>query len=82
VHDDGRPGIDACFRYFPEVKVLLDDGHRGLRRDHSGQALTPPGKPNRSALPEFHERWKLPRHAHSADRITVEHALADHKRWK
>src|SRR5699024_9847926 len=75
-------GIDACFRYFPEVEVLLDDGYLGLRRDHPGKAITPPRKPNRSALPEFHERWKLHRHAHSSDRITVEHALADHKRWK
>ncbi|WP_201294989.1 transposase family protein [Nocardiopsis sp. FR4] len=75
-------GIDACFRHFSEVEVLLDDGYFGLRRDHPGQAITPPRKPNRSALPEFHERWKHHRHTHSSDRITVEHALADHKRWK
>ncbi|MEV2279138.1 transposase family protein [Nocardiopsis sp. NPDC049922] len=67
-------GIDACFRHFSEVEVLLDDGYLGLRRDHPGQALTPARKPNRSALPEFHERWRQHRHAHSSDRITVEHA--------
>lgn len=64
------------------MEVLLDDGYLSLRRDHPHQALTPPRKPNKSALPEFHERWKHHRHAHSADRITVENALADHKRWK
>ncbi|MEU4283576.1 transposase family protein [Nocardiopsis dassonvillei] len=75
-------GIDSCFRYFPEVEVLLDDGYLGLRRDHPGRAITPPRKPNKSALPDVHERWKRHRHAHSSDRITVEHALADHKRGK
>nr|WP_204366926.1 transposase family protein [Nocardiopsis ganjiahuensis] len=75
-------GIDSCFRNFPQVEVLLDDGYLGLRRDHPGKAITPLRKTNKSALPEFHERWKHHRHAHSLDRITVEHALADHKRWK
>lgn len=74
--------IDSCFRFFPQVEVLPNDGYPGLRRDHPQQALTPPRKPNKSALPKFHEQWKHHRHAHSADRITVEHALADHKRWK
>ena len=69
-------GIDACFRYFPQVGVLLDDGYLGLRRDHRHQALTPPRKPNKSALPEFHEQWRRHRHEHSSDRITVENALA------
>ena len=75
-------GIDSCFRHFPLVEVLVDDGYLGLRRDHPRQALTPPRKPNKSALPEFHERWKHHLHAHSSERITVENALADHKRWK
>lgn len=30
-------GIDTCFRHFPDVEVLLDDGYLGLRRDHPGQ---------------------------------------------
>lgn len=79
---DTTEDIDSCSRYFPEVGVLFDDGYLGLRRDYPGKAITPPRKPNRSAPPEFHERWKHYRHAHSVDRITVEHALADHKRWK
>ncbi|MFL1376266.1 hypothetical protein [Nocardiopsis protaetiae] len=50
--------------------------------DHPHQALTPPRKPDRSALPGFHGQWKHHRHARSAYRTTVGHALADHKRWK
>ncbi|MFJ5221119.1 transposase family protein, partial [Streptomyces sp. NPDC088354] len=75
-------GIAICFQHFPDVEVLLDDGYLGLRRDHPGQAITPPRKPNKSALADVHERWVRDRHSHSSDRITVEHALADHKRWK
>nr|WP_076682029.1 hypothetical protein [Streptomyces alfalfae] len=29
--------------------MLLDDGYLGLRRDHPGQAVTPPRKPNKIA---------------------------------
>ncbi|WP_176735584.1 transposase family protein [Actinacidiphila rubida] len=75
-------GIAICFQNFPDVEVLMDDGYLGLRRDHPGQAITPPRKPNKSALPRVHARWERDRHAHSSDRITVEHALADHERWK
>ena len=75
-------GIDSYFRYFPEVEVLLDDDYLGLRRDHPRKAIIPTPKTNKSAPPEFQERWKLHRHAHSSDRITVEHALADHKHCK
>lgn len=79
---DTTEDIDSCSRCFPEVGVLFDDGYLGLRRDYPGKAIIPPRKPNRSALPEFHERWMHHRYAHSVDRITVEHALGDHKRWK
>ncbi|WP_190160985.1 transposase family protein [Streptomyces litmocidini] len=75
-------GIGTCFQHFPDVEVLLDDGCPGLRRDHPGQAVTPPGKPNKIALPHVHAAREEARHRHSSKRITVEHALADHKRWK
>lgn len=64
------------------MEVLLDDGYLGRRRDHPGQAITPPRKPNKNALPPVHARWERDRHGYSSDRVTVEHALADHKRWK
>ncbi|MFF9203654.1 transposase family protein [Streptomyces sp. NPDC014986] len=75
-------GIAVCFRHFPDVEVLLDDGCLGLRRDHPGQAVTPPGKANKISLPEVHEVRLRARHQHSSRRISVEHALADHKRRK
>jgi len=75
-------GIGICFQHFPDVEVLLDDGCLGLRRDHPGQAVTPPRKGNRISPPEVHEARRRARHRHSSKRITVEHALADHERWK
>jgi hypothetical protein len=75
-------GIAICFQHFPDVEVLLDDGDLGLSRDHRGQAITPPRKPRPGALPGRVQQWERDRHAHSSDRITVEHALADHKRWR
>ncbi|MFI6337383.1 transposase family protein [Streptomyces sp. NPDC050535] len=75
-------GIAVCFQHFPDVEVLLDDGYLGLSRDHRGQAITPPRKPRPGAPRSRVEQWERDRHWHSSDRITVEHALADHKRWK
>ncbi|MGV9349872.1 transposase [Streptomyces spiralis] len=68
-------GIAVCFQHYPDVEVLLDDGCLGLRRDHPGQAITPPRKPNKSALPDVHAYWDRSRHWHSSDRITVERAI-------
>ncbi|MEU3188391.1 transposase family protein [Streptomyces sp. NPDC006923] len=75
-------GIAVCFQHLPDVEVLLDVGYPGLCRDHRGQAITPPRKPRPGALPSRVEQWERDRHDHSSDRISVEHALADHKRWK
>ncbi|MES9512101.1 transposase family protein [Streptomyces sp. NPDC000609] len=75
-------GIAVCFQHFPDVEVLLDDGYLGLSRDHRGQAITPPRKPRPGALPGRVQQSERDRYGHSSDRITVEHALADHKRWK
>ncbi|MGW5336793.1 transposase family protein [Streptomyces bauhiniae] len=75
-------GIAVCFQRFPDVGALLDDGYLGLSRDHRGQAITPPRKPRPGTLPGRVQQRERDRHAHSSDRITVEHALADHKRWK
>ncbi|MEU7152858.1 transposase family protein [Streptomyces sp. NPDC045456] len=75
-------GATGCFDHFDQVEALLDDGYLGLGRDHPGQAVTPPRKPCPGALPGRFEQWERDRHGHSSDRITVEHSLADHKRWK
>ncbi|WP_406409500.1 transposase family protein [Streptomyces sp. NBC_01643] len=75
-------GISTCFQHFRDVEVLLDDGCLGHCRDHPGQAVTPPRKGNKISPPEVLEARLRARHRHSSKRITVEHALADHKRWK
>ncbi|GAB7102015.1 hypothetical protein JCM4814A_03290 [Streptomyces phaeofaciens JCM 4814] len=75
-------GIAPCFRHFSDVEVLLDDGYLGLRRDHPGQAVTPPRKANKTSPPQVHEARRQARHQHSSRRLIVERALADHKRWK
>ncbi|MFD5721565.1 transposase family protein [Streptomyces sp. NPDC127036] len=75
-------GIGPCFDHFDQVQVLLDDGYLGLSRDHRGKALTPPRKLRPGAIAPFVELRERQRHDHSSQRITVEHALADHKRWK
>ncbi|WP_218162357.1 transposase family protein [Streptomyces sp. Ag109_O5-10] len=75
-------GVGICFQHSPDVEILLDDGYLGLRRDHPGQAVTPPRKGNKISPPEVLEARRRARHRHSSKRITVEHALADHKRWK
>ncbi|MFI1176619.1 transposase family protein [Streptomyces melanogenes] len=75
-------GITGCFEHFEWVEVLLDDGYLGLGRDYPGLAVTPPRKPRPGALPGRFEQWERDRHGHASDRIAVEHALADHKRWK
>ncbi|MFF5393178.1 transposase family protein [Streptomyces sp. NPDC013012] len=75
-------GIAGCFHAFDLVQVLLDDGYVGLSRDHRGKALTQPRKLRPGATLPFLEYNERQRHEHSSRRITVEHALADHKRWK
>ncbi|MFI2242685.1 transposase family protein [Streptomyces chrestomyceticus] len=75
-------GISRCFAHFALVQVFLDDGYLGLGRDYPGRALTPPRKLRPGAIPPFVEARARQRHEHSSLRITVEHALADHKRWK
>lgn len=75
-------GTAECFQHLPDIEALLDDGYPGLSRDHPGQAITPPRKPRPGAPPARVQQWERDRHGPSSDRITVEHTLAGHKRWK
>ncbi|MCX4564587.1 transposase [Streptomyces phaeochromogenes] len=75
-------GIGTCFQHFPDAKVLLDDDCLGLLRDHPGHAVTQPRKGNKIGPPEVLAARLQARHRHSSKHMTVEHALADHKRWK
>lgn len=63
-------GIAVCYQHFPDEEALLDDGYSGLRRDHPGQAITPPRKANKTS-PPLHEARLQARHQHSSRRISV-----------
>ncbi|MGQ4483241.1 transposase [Streptomyces sp. SAS_276] len=73
---------ESGFHTFWQVQVLLDEGYLGLSRDHRGKALTQPRKLRSGATLPFFEHNERQRHDPSSQRITVEHALADHKRWR
>jgi hypothetical protein len=77
-------GIDALLHAHPKVKILVDAGYRGLRRDHKGQVIVPPpaaGK-NTAVNPYTVEIRSKARHRQSSARIPVEHTIAAHKTWR
>ncbi|GAA2267080.1 hypothetical protein GCM10010145_46910 [Streptomyces ruber] len=74
--------MTGCFGHFHQGEVLLGDGCLDVGRDRPGQALPRPRKPRPGALPGRVPQWERDRHGHSSDRVTVEHALADHERWE
>ncbi|ROQ36200.1 DDE superfamily endonuclease [Streptomyces sp. PanSC19] len=75
-------GIARRFPTVDLVQVLLDDGYLDLSRDRRGKALTQPRKLRPGATLPLLERNERRRHEHSSQRITVEHALADHEHGK
>lgn len=75
-------GIIVCFRHFPDVEVLLDDGYLGLSRDHPGHAITPPRKLRPGALPGRIDQWERDRHGTRPIASPSNTPLADHKRWR
>ena len=60
-------GIDRLLQDYPDVDLEMDDGYRGLARDHPGQVTCPP---------------KKPRHQQSSSRICVEHGIGELKAWR
>ena len=75
-------GIAGLFRQYPEVRVKVDAGYRGLAREFPGQVQAPPLKPGKDAPPEETAAWDAERHRQSSERICVEHANAEHKQWR
>lgn len=76
-------GIDDLLEQFPGVHAQMDSGYRGLRRGHPGQISVPPLKPRKNqATPEAVAAWEQARHAQSAARICVEHAIAGSRHWR
>jgi len=71
-------GIDDLFDQYPQVKVLVDAGYRGLAKDHPGQVIAPPSKPTKATADEI-AVWEAARKAQSSARIPAEHAIAELK---
>jgi len=77
-------GIDDQLDHHPTVRVLVDAGYRGLRRDHKRQVIAPPPGPRKNieisaATAEIRTRA---RRRQSRARIPVEHAIGRHKHWR
>jgi hypothetical protein len=75
-------GIADLFRLFPQVRVKVDAGYRGLAREFPDQVQAPPLKPKKDAAPEEVTAYEAQRHKQSSERICVEHANAEHKQWR
>jgi hypothetical protein len=75
-------GIDDLLGHYPDVKVLVDSGYRGLAKDHPGQVIAPPLKPKKSASAEETAAYEAARKSQSSARIPAEHAIAELKWWR
>jgi hypothetical protein len=75
-------GICDLFERFPKVKAKVDAGYRGLAKQFPDQVQAPPPKPKKDARPEEVAAWDAARHQQSSERICVEHANAEHKKWR
>ncbi|MEU8952635.1 transposase [Streptomyces sp. NPDC048489] len=79
-------GIGVNFQHFPGVEVLLDDGCLGLRRDHPGQAVTPPRmgskiSPPESPKPAGDRSTGTPRNASPSNTLWPTASAGNNCRW-
>ncbi|MFJ9713334.1 transposase family protein [Streptomyces sp. NPDC101234] len=75
-------GTEEQLRLHPTVKVEVDSGYLGLVRDFPGQVSGSPKKPSQDAGPSQRNAYDHARRRQSSDRIMVEHAIAEPKRWR
>lgn len=75
-------GIDTLIDGYPTVDVLVDRGYQGLAKDHPDRVTAPPLKLPRDATAEQKTVWEQARKTQSSQRIPVEHAIAELKRWR
>jgi len=75
-------GIDDLLDAYPDVKVLVDSGYRGLAKDHPGQVITPPLKPKKDAPAGEMAAYEAARKTQSSQRIPAEYAIASIKWWR
>ncbi|MFF3129406.1 transposase family protein [Streptomyces sp. NPDC057908] len=75
-------GIEALFERYPQVRVKVDAGYRGLAKRFPDQVTAPPKKHAKDASAEEVAVWEEARKKQSSQRICVEHANAEHKQWR
>jgi hypothetical protein len=75
-------GICDLLAQHPAVKLRVDEGYRGLATAFPEQVTAPPRKPPKDAAAEVVAAWKQARTEQSSRRICVEHAIAEHKKWR
>ena len=75
-------GIAEQLRLYPNVKILVDAGYRGLMREYPAQVVGPPKRPARTAPPENVIECEQTRKTQSSQRISVEHGIAEVKAWR
>ena len=67
---------------FPRSASRYNAGYRGLAKEFPNQVHAPPKKPKKDATPEEVAAYEEQRHKQSSERICVEHANADLKKWR
>jgi hypothetical protein len=75
-------GIEALFEQYPQVKVKVDAGYRGLAKRFPDQVQASPKKLAKDASAEEVTAWEEARKEQASERICVEHANAEHKHWR
>jgi hypothetical protein len=75
-------GIDMLLDAYPQVKLLVDAGYRGLAKDHPDQVTAPPLKLRPGTPLSRQVEWEAERKDQSSQRIPVEHAIAELKWWR
>jgi DDE superfamily endonuclease len=75
-------GIWDLLQQHPRIKVRVDEGYRGLATAFPEQVTAPPRKPPKDAAAEVVDAYRQARTRQSSQRICVEHAIAEHKKWR
>ncbi|MYW42914.1 IS5/IS1182 family transposase, partial [Streptomyces sp. SID161] len=70
------------FRLHPKVTAEVDDGYPGPADEFPGQISAPPKKPKGNAPLGEQYAWREMRRWQSSERICVEHANAELRRWR
>ncbi len=75
-------GIAEQFRLHPQVRVEVDEGYRGLANEFPDQVSAPPKKPKGEVPLGDQHAWREARRRQSSQRICVEHAIGEQKKWR